>query len=134
MSDIENVTVKFSPGALDKIKEASDKLKASATVGDESAKKEQKPLYTLQPNELPVYDEDKRLVGGFPGQSLAGFKVAGFKVKTVKGLERVILTLEANVEDIGAGTMDIGGVLNSFTNHMTTGIHTGLRVMPSTNK
>lgn len=131
MSNLENVTVKLGFDVLDKIKEASAKLKATATVDADS---DELPLYTLKPNELPVYDDNKRLIGGFPGQSMTGFKVAGFKVKTVKGLERVILTLEANVEDIGAGTMDIGGVLNSFTNHMTTGIETGVKIMPPTTK
>ena len=61
-------------------------------------------------------------------QSVSGFKIKGFNVKKGKDTETLKISLEAEVDSIGAGDYDLGEVMKALLNHSTSETEVGLTV------
>ena len=62
-------------------------------------------------------------------QSVAGFKVLKYDVKKSKDTEKLRIILEADVDDIKSGSMDMGDVQKAFLDHMVGEYEVGLTVL-----
>lgn len=61
-------------------------------------------------------------------QSVGGFKVLSYSVKKGKDTEKMRLVLEAEVDDISAGDLDMGKVLKALLDHQVGETAVGLSV------
>lgn len=61
-------------------------------------------------------------------QAVTGFNIVTFQVKKAKDTEKVKLVLEADIDNIGAGSRDMGDVLKALQHHMTGDTEVGLSV------
>jgi hypothetical protein len=59
-------------------------------------------------------------------QAITGFKVVRYSVKRVKDSEKIVLLLEADVDDIGCGEYDMGDVQGALLNHRVSDSDVGL--------
>jgi hypothetical protein len=61
-------------------------------------------------------------------QSVGGFKIKSFSHKKGKDKEKVLLVLEANVEDVATVNSNLGDILGAFSNHSSSEMEVGLSV------
>ena len=61
-------------------------------------------------------------------QAVTGFKVLKFTVKKAKETEILQLSLEADIENIGAGGLNMGDVLRALLHHQTGDYDIGIAV------
>lgn len=61
-------------------------------------------------------------------QSVTGFKVLSFSSRKTKDGEKIKVSIEGLVEDIGAGEKDIGDVLKALTFHQSGDVEIGLNL------
>jgi hypothetical protein len=61
-------------------------------------------------------------------QSVTGFKVVTYQVKKGKETEHLKLVLQADVENIGAGTYGFGEVLKALWSHQASDMDVGFSV------
>ena len=64
-------------------------------------------------------------------QSVCGFKVVKYSVKKTKDGEVLDLVLSANVEDVKAGDLEFGSVLQSLWGHQASDTEVGITVLKS---
>lgn len=62
-------------------------------------------------------------------QSVTGFKVLKYDVKKAKDTEKIRVILEAEVDDISCGSMDMGDVQKALLDHMVGEYEVGLAVL-----
>ena len=58
-------------------------------------------------------------------QSVKGFKVVRYSVKRVKDAEKLVLVLEADIDDVGCGNYNMGDVLGAMLNHRVSDTDVG---------
>lgn len=64
-------------------------------------------------------------------QAVTGFKVRGYRVKKTKEGDKVCVSLEALVDDIGSGKFGLGSVLNSLLQHQVGDCDIGISLFMS---
>jgi hypothetical protein len=72
--------------------------------------------------------------GNLQKQAVGGFRIKSFSHKKCKDSEKVLLVLEANVEDVATGNSNLGDILGAFSNHSTSEMEIGLSVFTNTVK
>lgn len=59
-------------------------------------------------------------------QSITGFKIKDYASKKTKAAQKFRIVLEAELEDIGAGTFDMGDVQKALLTHQDSEVAVGL--------
>jgi precorrin-6B methylase 2 len=64
-------------------------------------------------------------------QSITGFKVQTYQVKKGKDTEIIKVVLQADIENVGGGDVDVGDVLKALWSHQASDTDIGLSLFVS---